>query len=104
MTSNRPRLLGTISQWAALSVCAALGLALYFFVDLTPQVEADFFFSKHDPQATKAAAIEKEFGAAPQAPKRTGPYLLKDLFGGKLWEVGGLDRPIRCRRSDLADG
>ena len=66
MTPNRSRLLGTFSQWAALFVCVALGLALYFFVDLTPEVEANFFFSKHDPQARKSASIEEEFGAAPQ--------------------------------------
>jgi uncharacterized protein len=66
MTPNRPRLLGTFPQWRALLVCIALGLALYFFVDLTPQVEGDFFFSKTDPQARKSASIEEEFGAAPQ--------------------------------------
>jgi predicted RND superfamily exporter protein len=66
MASDRSRLLGTFSQWAALLVCAALGLALYFFVDLTPEVEANFFFSKNDPQAKKSASIEEEFGAAPQ--------------------------------------
>ena len=66
MSPNRSRLLGTLSQWVALLVCAGLGLALYFFVDLTPEVQADFFFSKNDPQARKSASIEEEFGAAPQ--------------------------------------
>jgi uncharacterized protein len=66
MAPNRSRLLGTFSQWAALLVCVALGLALYFFVDLTPEIEANFFFSKQDPQARKSASIEEEFGAAPQ--------------------------------------
>jgi predicted RND superfamily exporter protein len=66
MAQDRTRLLGTFSQWAALLVCVALGLALYFFVDLTPEVQADFFFSKNDPQARKSASIEEEFGAAPQ--------------------------------------
>ena len=66
MTRKRTRLLGTVSQWAALLLCAGLGLALYFFVDLTPKVEGDFFFSRDDPQAKKSASIEEEFGAAPQ--------------------------------------
>ena len=66
MPEKRSRLLGSFSQWAALLLCAGLGLALFFFVDLTPQVEADFFFSKHDPQAQSSARIEQEFGAAPQ--------------------------------------
>jgi len=66
MTPDRSRLLGTFSQWVALLVCGALGLALYFFVDLTPEVEADFFFSKNDPKARKSTSIEEEFGAAPQ--------------------------------------
>jgi predicted RND superfamily exporter protein len=66
MAQERPRLLGTFSQWAALLLCVALGLTLYFFVDLTPEVEANFFFSRNDPQARKSASIEDEFGAAPQ--------------------------------------
>lgn len=66
MAQKQSRLLGTASQWVATLVCGALGLALYFFVDLTPDVEANFFFSKDDPQAKKSASIEKEFGAAPQ--------------------------------------
>src|SRR5687767_13026546 len=62
----RARLFGCWSQWIALAVAIALGCALFFFVDLTPRVEADFFFSRNDPQAKKSASIEEEFGAAPQ--------------------------------------
>ena len=66
MSKTRPRLLGSLGQWAALGVCAALGIALFLFVDLTPQIEADFFFARNDPQAGGSVRIEKEFGAAPQ--------------------------------------
>ena len=59
MTKERSRLFGSFAQWASLAFCAALGLALFFFVDLTPQVEGDFFFSKSDPQAQKSASIEE---------------------------------------------
>jgi predicted RND superfamily exporter protein len=50
----------------ALACCAALAIAVYTFVDLTPAVEADFFFSSDDPQLQGAQRIEREFGSAPQ--------------------------------------
>jgi uncharacterized protein len=61
-----PRLLRTPSQWAAVAVCALAAGALVAFVDLTPQVEADFFFSTDDPQLQSARQIEGQFGSAPQ--------------------------------------
>ena len=60
------KLLRTPSQWAAIAVCAMLGFALFAFVNLTPEVEADFFFSTDDPQLQGARRIEREFGSAPQ--------------------------------------
>jgi hypothetical protein len=63
---TRARLFGCWSQWVACAVAVGLGCALFFFVDLTPRVEGDFFFSRNDPQAKKAASIEEEFGGAPQ--------------------------------------
>lgn len=63
---RQPRLLRTTSQWAAIALCASLGIALFAFVDLTPEVEADFFFSTDDPQLQSARRIEQEFGSAPQ--------------------------------------
>jgi predicted RND superfamily exporter protein len=63
---KRCRLLGSFSQWAAIALCTGLGFALVLFVDLTPEIEGDFFFSSSDPQARNSARIEKEFGAAPQ--------------------------------------
>ena len=62
----RVRLLGTLSQWAALLTCAALGVALFTFVDLTPRVEDDFFFSNEDPQLQESLRIEREFGEGRQ--------------------------------------
>lgn len=66
MAVTQPRLLHTASQWAAIALCAILGIALFAFVDLTPEVEADFFFSTDDPQLQSARRIEQEFGSAPQ--------------------------------------
>jgi predicted RND superfamily exporter protein len=63
---HQRRLLRTRSQWAAVAVCALLGLVLFAFVDLTPEVEADFFFSSDDPQLQGARTIEREFGSAAQ--------------------------------------
>ena len=59
---DRVRLLGSWSQWAALCVCAALGAALFAFVDLAPNVDDDFFFSTEDPQLQNSLRIEEEFG------------------------------------------
>jgi predicted RND superfamily exporter protein len=61
-----PRLLRTPSQWAAVTACVLLAVALFAFVDLTPEVEADFFFSSDDPQLEGARQIERQFGSAPQ--------------------------------------
>jgi predicted RND superfamily exporter protein len=61
-----PRLFRTPSQWAFITVCVLAGVALVAFVDLTPEVEADFFFSTDDPQLQGARQIERQFGSAPQ--------------------------------------
>src|SRR5688500_17562528 len=53
-------------RWPALALCAALGIALFAFVDQTPQVEADFSFASDDPQLEGARQIEGEFCSAPQ--------------------------------------
>ena len=63
---HQRRLFRTRSQWAAVAVCALLGFVLFAFVDLTPEVEADFFFSSDDPQLQGARTIGREFGSAPQ--------------------------------------
>jgi predicted RND superfamily exporter protein len=62
----QPRLFRTASQWTAIALCASLGIALFAFVDLTPEVEADFFFSTDDPQLQGFRRIEQDFGSAPQ--------------------------------------
>lgn len=64
--ADRLRLLRSPAQIAAVVLCAALGLALFTFVDLTPRIEGDFFFSTDDPQLRESLRIEEEFGSAPQ--------------------------------------
>ena len=59
-------LLGTLSQWIAIAICAALGFAVFAFVDLTPEIQADFFFSRDDPQLQNSLQIEREFGGTQQ--------------------------------------
>ena len=61
-----PRLLRTTSQWVAIGICAVLGITLFAFVNLTPEVEGDFFFSTDDPQLQSTQRIGRDFGAAPQ--------------------------------------
>ena len=63
---KRPRLFGSVSQWLAVAICAGLGITLFAFVDLTPRIQADFFFSSDDPQFQSSLRIEKEFGDAQQ--------------------------------------
>lgn len=60
------RFLPTPAQWTAIALCALLGVAVFAFVDLTPQVEADFFFSTDDPELQNARRVEGQFGSAPQ--------------------------------------
>jgi len=60
MTTGHTRLLRSPSQWLALACALGLGLALLMFVDLTPQIEADFFFSSDDPQLQGSLRIERE--------------------------------------------
>jgi predicted RND superfamily exporter protein len=59
-------LLATASQWIALALCVALGIALFGWVDLTPKAQPDFFFSNDDPQLQASLDIEKEFGQSEQ--------------------------------------
>jgi predicted RND superfamily exporter protein len=59
-------LLRTPGQWAAIAVCAAFGVGLFAFVDLTPRVESDFFFSTDDPQIESSLRIRELFGELPQ--------------------------------------
>ena len=60
--SSQRRLLTEPLQWVAIGICAALGAALFAFVDLSPRVDDDFFFSSEDPQLQASLQIEKEFG------------------------------------------
>jgi predicted RND superfamily exporter protein len=60
---NRNAGSGLLSRWAAIGLCAALGVALFAFVDLSPKVDEDFFFSSEDPQLQNSLRIEEEFGA-----------------------------------------
>ncbi|MBI4473295.1 MAG: MMPL family transporter [Acidobacteria bacterium] len=64
--SNQTRLLGSLAQWAAILLCVIMGTVLFAFVDLTPKVQADFFFSTDDPQLRASIRIEEEFGESPQ--------------------------------------
>jgi predicted RND superfamily exporter protein len=58
--------LQTLWQWAAAALCAVLGLIVFRFVDLDPEVQADFFFSTDDPQLQSSLEIAREFGDSEQ--------------------------------------
>ena len=60
------RLFRSRSQWIAAGICAALGLTVVLWVDLTPEIRDDFFFASDDPQLQSSREIESEFGSAPQ--------------------------------------
>jgi len=59
-------LLGRSGAWIVLATTAVLLVLALFVVDLTPQVESDFFFSTDDPQLRAAQAIDELFPARPQ--------------------------------------
>lgn len=85
---RRVRLLGTWAQGAAIALCAALGIALFTFVDLTPRVEGDFFFSTDDPQLQSSLRIEKEFGSAQQVFVAVGaPQLVSGAYLRRLHDL-----------------
>ena len=52
--------------WPALGVTAASLIALFTWVDLSPRVEGDFFFSPDDPQYLASAEIADRFPQAEQ--------------------------------------
>ncbi|MBI2822683.1 MAG: MMPL family transporter [Acidobacteria bacterium] len=49
-------------QWAALAVCLLMGVWMFAVVDLTPEVEANFFFDSDDPQLRETRRIAEIFG------------------------------------------
>ncbi|MGH7522759.1 MAG: efflux RND transporter permease subunit [Gemmatimonadales bacterium] len=51
---------------AALAVTALIIIAFFRVVDLTPKVDASFFFSRHDPQLRVDNAIDRVFPESPQ--------------------------------------
>ncbi|MFB3904247.1 MAG: RND family transporter [Acidobacteriota bacterium] len=57
----RPRL-----RWVYLALAVALGVVVVGFVDLTPEVGADFFFSTDDPKLQADAKIDRMFVSGPQ--------------------------------------
>lgn len=64
--SSRRLRVGTWAQWVAVGVAALLGGLLFAFVDLSPKVEGDFFFSTDDPQVQGSRRIEQTFSDTPQ--------------------------------------
>lgn len=57
----RPRL-----RWLYLALAVVLGVIVIGFVDLTPEVGSDFFFSTDDPQLQADAKIDEMFASGPQ--------------------------------------
>jgi hypothetical protein len=42
-----------------LTICLAVEIALFVFVDLTPDIDADLFFSSDDPQLQQSMRIDR---------------------------------------------
>ena len=63
---RRFRLVGISAQWASLATAAVLGGLLFAFVDLSPKVEGDFFFSTDDPQFRDSLLMARTFHDVPQ--------------------------------------
>ncbi|HEV3141192.1 MAG TPA: hypothetical protein VGY57_11775, partial [Vicinamibacterales bacterium] len=54
------------THWLMLGVTAVLFGAVYAFVDLTPRVDQNFFFSSDDPQLRESNAIDRRFTSGSQ--------------------------------------
>jgi predicted RND superfamily exporter protein len=54
------------SHWLMLAITAGLVIAVLAFVDLTPQVDQQFFFSSDDPQIQESTAIDRRFPSGSQ--------------------------------------
>jgi len=59
------------APWGALSVAALLLVLGRLFVDLSPTVESDFFFSESDPQLRASLEIQERYPSSPQIIVRT---------------------------------
>jgi predicted RND superfamily exporter protein len=64
------------SPWVSLLVSALALSAVWLGVDLTPQVESDFFFAEDDPQLQASRTINETYGSSPQVILR-----VEDLAG-----------------------
>src|SRR5437762_4183764 len=53
-------------HWLMLGVTGILFVVVWAFVDLTPRVDAQFFFSSDDPQLQESNAIDRRFPSGSQ--------------------------------------
>lgn len=54
------------AHWGSLAIMAAGWVAVGLWVDLSPKVETDFFFSADDPQLRASVELGNRFSSAPQ--------------------------------------
>ena len=76
------------SEWFFVGLAALCIFVVLRFVDLSPQVERDFFFSREDPQLQATEEIERRFPSPPQIIIRAeGPDVGSDAYRSNIREL-----------------
>src|SRR5207244_1526897 len=66
MSPKSTRAKGRGLHWLMLAITVGLLGVVYFFVDLTPRVDQQFFFASDDPQLQESNAIDRRFPSGSQ--------------------------------------
>ncbi len=89
-------------RWVYLTLAVALGVIVIGFVDLTPRVGSDFFFSTDDPKLRADAQIDRIFESGPQIiVSAASPATRTPAYAE---QIGGYRRTSRRRKACLESG
>jgi predicted RND superfamily exporter protein len=88
LTNKDGRLRGWLEPLTCVTLGAAAVLVVLLWVDLSPRVESDFFFSRDDPQLRAMQEMEQRFPAPEQVLLRVeGPDITADSYLASLRDL-----------------
>jgi predicted RND superfamily exporter protein len=88
LTHKDGRLRGWLEPLTCVTLGAAAVLVVLLWVDLSPRVESDFFFSRDDPQLRAMQEMERRFPAPEQVLLRVeGPDITADSYLASLRDL-----------------
>jgi len=88
LTNKDARLRGWLEPLTCVTLGAAAVLVVLLWVDLSPRVESDFFFSRDDPQLRAMQEMERRFPAPEQVLLRVeGPDITADSYLASLRDL-----------------